>query len=100
MRHAEERGDGVKMLTRREKRVLKRLRTTDWVPLWSWDVYTMANLIRLGVYWGELSDAEREQSSTRIDELAHSLRVTEVCRLTAILAALLFVTSVLINRLG
>ena len=90
----------MRELTRREKRVLERLRTKDWVPLWSWDVYTMAKLIRLGMYWDGASDAEREQSSAIIDKLAHDLRVTEVCQLTTILAAILFVTTVFVNRFG
>lgn len=97
MRHTEERGDGVKMLTRREKRVLKRLRTTDWVPSWSWDVYTMAKLLRLGVFGS--ADQKALEDSKRIDELAANLRTYEICTLVTILGAIVFVATVLIDRL-
>ena len=97
MQHAEERGDGVKELTRREKRVLERLRTTDWVPSWSWDVYTMAKLIRTGVYGS--ADKQALEDSRKLDRIADNLLMIEIFTLATILAAIVFVVTVLVDRL-
>lgn len=84
-------------LTRREKRVLERLRTTDWVPSWSWDVYTMAKLIRFGVFGS--ADQKALEDSRKLDRIADNLLTIEICTLVTILGAIVFVVTVLVDRL-